>query len=168
MSGHSSLKKYTSHFIWKGSKGLLKILLCKRWVGDWTELQHIDSHSYDHNSVSFPFSWLLNRGPRGPAFLGHGPHSSFFSPTDLNFLLPGLYHNLTPTYFLRASQFRTQFNPSTVKVAPDLPISSNGFTSYLHRCISSFHSLAGSEVNMQHIYNKIYYFFLFRGIKSYF
>ena len=54
---------------------------------------------------------LLNCGPGGPASLGHGPHSSIFSPTDLNFL---------STYFLRASQFRTQFNPSTVKVTPDL------------------------------------------------
>ena len=27
---------------------------------------------------------LLNRGPGGPASLGHGPHSSIFSPTDLN------------------------------------------------------------------------------------
>ena len=67
---------------------------------------------------------LLNRGPGGPASLGHGSHSSIFSPTDLNFLSPGLYNNLTPTYTLRASQFRTQFNPSTVQVAPDLLISS--------------------------------------------
>ena len=53
---------------------------------------------------------LLNRGPRGPASLRHVPHSSIFSPTDLNFLSPGLYNNLTPTYFLRVSQFRTQFD----------------------------------------------------------
>ena len=50
-----------------------------------------------------------------------------------------------PLFLLWASQFRTQFNPSTVKVAPDLLISSTGCTSYLHRC-SSFDSLAG--VNM--------------------
>ena len=73
-SGHSSLEKYTSHFIWKGSKGLLKVLLCERWVGDWTELQHIDPYTYGHDSISFPFSGLLNRGPGGPASLGHGPH----------------------------------------------------------------------------------------------
>ena len=113
---------------------------------------------------------LLNRGPGGPASLGHGPHSSFFSPThlklwtptaqlgalrapsagcwfslqhltptDLNFLSPGLYNNLTPTYFLRASQFRTQFNPSTVKVISWY--SSTGCTCYLHWCISYFDSL---------------------------
>ena len=65
---------------------------------------------------------LLNRGPGGSASLGHGPHSSIFSPTataqsgawgppllsagslyrilsptDLNVLSPGLYNNLTST-----------------------------------------------------------------------
>ena len=40
---------------------------------------------------------LLHRGPGGPASLWHGPHSRIFSPTDLNFLLPRLYNNLTPT-----------------------------------------------------------------------
>ena len=69
-SGHSSLEKYTSHFIWKGSKGLLKFLLCERWVGDWTELQHIDPHSYSHHSVSFPFSWVAQPGAWGPSFSG--------------------------------------------------------------------------------------------------
>ena len=40
---------------------------------------------------------LLNRGPGDSASLGHGPHYSIFSPTNLNFLSPGLYNNLTPT-----------------------------------------------------------------------
>ena len=30
-------------------------------VGDWTELQHIDPHSYGHNSVFSPSPGLLNR-----------------------------------------------------------------------------------------------------------
>ena len=105
-SGHSSLEKYTSHFIWKGSKGLRQVLLWEG-VGDWTELQHIDPHSYDHNSVSFPFSWaaqpggggqplwdmvlipasslklqLLNRGSWSPPLLGAGSLYSILSPTD--------------------------------------------------------------------------------------
>ena len=126
---HSSLEKHLSHFIWKGSKGLLKVLL---WEGvrDRTELQHIDPNSYGHNSVS---PELLNRGPGGPASLGHVPHSSIFSPTDLNFNCsigcpesplcwvlvfstasylrltdflssPGLYNCSTSTFFLWASQ----------------------------------------------------------------
>ena len=48
--------------------------------------------------------------------LGHGSHSSIFSPTHLNSLSPGLYNNLTPTYFLRASQFALSSTPrQTIK-----------------------------------------------------
>ena len=56
------IEKYTSHFIWKGCV----------WegVGDWTELQHIDPHSYGHNSVSFPFSWAAQLGAWGPSLSG--------------------------------------------------------------------------------------------------
>ena len=64
------MRKYTSHFIWKGSKGLLKVLLCERWVEGWTELQDIDSHSYGHNSVSFPFSCVAPPGAWGPSLAG--------------------------------------------------------------------------------------------------
>ena len=69
-SGHNSLEKYTSQFIWKGSKELLKVLLCERWVGGWTELQHIDPHSYGHNSFSFPFSWDAQPGASRPSLSG--------------------------------------------------------------------------------------------------
>ena len=99
--------------------------------------------------ISQPFFLVLlgcSTGDLGAQpLLAHGSHSSIFSPTDLNFLSPGLYNNLTSTYFPWASQFRSQFNLSTVKVAPDL-ISSTGCTCYLHRCISYFDVLAG--VNM--------------------
>ena len=52
---------------------------------------------------------LLNRGPGGPASLGHVPQSSIFSPTHLipnwlNFLCTSLYNSLTPPSFLWASQ----------------------------------------------------------------
>ena len=66
-SGHSSLEKYTSHFIWKGSKRLRRVLLSERWVGDWTELQHIDPQSSGHHSLSFPFSWAAQPEPWGPS-----------------------------------------------------------------------------------------------------
>ena len=114
---------------------------------------------------------LLNRGPGGPASLGHVPHSSTFSPTGTAqseawgppLLGAGfLYRIFSPTdwtscapsyiiiwhqlFFLRASQFCTQFNPSTVKVISWY--SSTRCTCCLHRCISYFDSLAGSEVNM--------------------
>ena len=110
---------------------------------------------------------------RSPGLLHHGPHSSIFSPTataqsgawgppllGAGFSLPYLISNWLPSclhpgyiivwrplFFLRASQFRTQFNPSTVKVISWY--SSTGCILYLHRWISSFDSLAASEVNMQ-------------------
>ena len=119
---------------------------------------------------------LLNRGPGGPASLGHVPHSSIFSPTATAqsgvlrapsagywFSLPHLISNSwtsfrrgyiiiwRPLFFLRASQFRTQFNLSTVKVISWY--SSTGCTCYLHRCISYFDSLAG--VNMLQKYKRL-------------
>ena len=100
----------------------------------------------------FPILLDCSTGGLGPQpLLGHGSHSSIFSPTDLNFLSPWLYNNLTSTYFLRSSQFRIQFNLSTVKVSPDLLISLTECTCHLHRCISSFDSMAGSEVNIEHV-----------------
>ena len=141
MSGHNSLEKYTSHFIER--------VVCERELETEQRLQYIDPQLFWLSQPFFPV--LLGCSTRGlgaQPLLGHGSHSSIFSPTDLNFLSPGLCNDLTPTYFLRASQFCTQFNPLTVQVALDLLISSTGCTCYLHRCISSFDSLAG--VNMQH------------------
>ena len=126
MSQDTSSEKYTSHFIWKGSKVLLKVLLGERWVGDWRELQHIEHHFYDHNSISFPFSWaaqpeawgpslsgtwssfqhllsnsselqLINRGSWGPLLLGAGSLYSILSPTNSNFLCTEFYaHSIQP------------------------------------------------------------------------
>ena len=145
-------------------KGLLKVLLCERWVGDWTELQHIIMAITAFLSCS---SGLLNWGPGGSASLGHGPHSSIFSPTPTEALnsncsiwgpegppllgAGSLYSILSPTNsnFLCTELYYcftpTQFNMSTVKVIPLIP--STGCTCYLYRCISYFDSSAG--VNMQ-------------------
>ena len=53
---HSSLEKYTSHFIWKGCV----------WegFGDRTELQHIDPHSYGHQHF-FPVLLVCSTGGPG-------------------------------------------------------------------------------------------------------
>ena len=166
---HSSLEKYTSHFIWKGSKGLLKVLLCERWVGGWTQLQHIDPHSYGHNSVSFPFSWAAQPGAWGLSLSGTCSsfqhllfHCSIGGLRALFagcwFSLPHLISNwltscLEPGYIIvrpppsSCGRHKSHsFNPSTVKVISRY--SSSGCTCYLHRCISYFDSLAG--VNMLH------------------
>ena len=94
------------------------------------------------------FPGLLNWGPGAKPLQRHGSHSNIFSPTLLNLLSLGLYNNLTSC---ELHNFALNSTQSTVKVAPDLLISSTGCTCYLHRYISSFDSLAGSEVNMQHL-----------------
>ena len=138
---HFFRKIYFSHFIER--------VVCERELETEQRLQHIDPKTLLAITAFLSrFPGCSNGGLGAQILLGHGSHSSIFSPTDLNFLLPGLYNNLTSIYFLRASQFHTLFNPSTVKVTPDLLISSTGCTCYLHRCISSFDSLAGLEVNM--------------------
>ena len=167
-SEDTSFRKIYLSLYWKGCV----------WegIGDRTELQHIDLHSSGYDSVSFPFSWAAQSGSRRPSLSGTCSHSSIFSPTHLlsncsigvlraPLLAAGfLYRIRSPTdwtscppsyiiiwhplFFLRASQFCTQFNPSTVKVISWF--SSTGCTCYLHGCISYFDSLAGSEVNIQH------------------
>ena len=118
-----------------------------RGSGDRTKLQHIDPHSYGHNSVSFPFSWAAQPGaqPLWDMFLI--PATSLqlvWSPTDLTSCLhPGyiiIRHPPSPCGCHKSHSF----NPSTVKVISWY--SSTGCTCYLHRCISYFDSLAG--VNM--------------------
>ena len=61
ISGHGSLEKiYLSLYS--------KVLLCERWVGDWTELQHIDpANSSSYNSISFTYSWDAQPGAWGPS-----------------------------------------------------------------------------------------------------
>ena len=89
---------------------------------------------------------MLNRGPGGPASLGHVPHSSIFSPTDLTSCLHPGYIIVRHHLLLVGVTNCTQFNLSTVKVISWY--SSTGCTCYLHRCISYLDRLAG--VNMLH------------------
>ena len=100
------------------------------WVGGWTELQHIDPHSYGHNSVSFPFSWAAQPGAQPlwdmflisasslqlvwsrTALLGvlRAPSAGcWFSllhltPTDWTSCAPNYIIIWRPLFFLRASQ----------------------------------------------------------------
>ena len=146
-SEDTSLEKYTSHFMRKGSKGLLKVLLWEG-VGEGTELQHIDPHSYGHNSVSFPFSWSAQAGAWGPTLLGAGFLYRTLSPTNWYSCAPSYIIVRLPPSSCGRHKLHS-FKPSKVKVI--FRYSSTGFTFYLHRCISYFDSPAGSEVNIQHI-----------------
>ena len=96
MSRDSSLEKYTSRFN-------------ERVVRD----RELETEQNCNILTPQPF-WLLQPffpvllgcstgGLGAQPLLGYGSHSSIFSQTDLNFLLPGLYNNLTPIYFLWAS-----------------------------------------------------------------
>ena len=114
--------------------------------GTWSSFQHLLSNS----SEALNFNCSI-RGPEGP-LCWVLVLSTASSPTDLNFLSPGLYNNLTSTYFLRSSQFRTQFNPLTVNVISWYSLT--GCTCYLQRRISYFDSSAG--VNMQQTYRGWY------------
>ena len=180
------LEKYTSHFIWKGSKGLLKVLRCEKWVGNWTELQHIDPYFYGHNSVFFSVLLACSTGGLGAQPLwdmvlipasslqliwGSELNSSIGGPeaplcwvlvlSTTSFLQliwtscrRGYIIIWRPLFFLRASQFQTQFNPCTVKVISwD---SSAGCTCYLHRCISYFDSLVGVSMQQNNNWDATY------------
>ena len=127
-------------------------------VGDWTELQHIEPHSIDHNRVSFPFSWAAQPRAWGPSLSGCWfslPHlisnssdlQLDWSPTDwisctLSYII------VQPPPSSHGHHKSHSFNLSIVKVI--FSYSSTGCTCYLHGCISYFDSLAGSEVNIQH------------------
>ena len=87
-------------------------------------------NSSGYHCLSFPFSWAAQPGAWGiQPLLGHGSHSSIFSLTDLNFLSPGSYNNLSPTYFLRASQMALSSTPRQSRspliswyLRPDAPV----------------------------------------------
>ena len=142
-SGHSSLEKYTSHFIRKGYERYY----CVRGELETEQNCNILTPPTLLAITAFLSSspGLLNRGPGSPASAGSWfSFQHHFSPTDLNFLSPGLYNYLTST--IASVTIHTQFNPSTVKVIPDI-------FDRMHMLFTQVHfssdSPAGSEVNMQ-------------------
>ena len=97
---------------------------CCVWegVGDWTEQQHIEPPQlFWLPQPFFPVLLGCSTGGLGTQpLLEHGSHSSIFTPTDLNFLSPGLYNNLTSIYFLRVSQFALHSTPRQSRSPPDI------------------------------------------------
>ena len=92
-SEHSSLEKYTTHFIWKGSKRLLKVLLTPTLMAITAFLSRSPGQLNRGpggpaflGQVLLPASslqfQLLNRGSWGPPLLGVGSLYSILSPTD--------------------------------------------------------------------------------------
>ena len=66
-SGHSSLVKYTSHFIRRGYERVTKGLWVRGELETEQRLQHIDPHSSGYSSISFPISWAAQPGAWGPS-----------------------------------------------------------------------------------------------------
>ena len=156
-SGHSSLKKYTSHFIER--------VVCERELE--TE-QNSNILTPTRMAITARLSCSpgqLNRGPGGPVFLGQGSHSSIFSPTDLysNCSIGVLRGPSAGCWFSLQLLISNWFEPPVHRVillfyahsiqtvdSQGYPLtSSTGCTCYLHKCISYFDSLAGSEFNIQ-------------------
>ena len=120
-SGHSSLEKCTSRFIRKGSKGLWKVLSVRGELETEQNSDILTPQLFWLQQHFFPV--LLGRSTGGlgvQPLLGHGSHSSIFSPTNLNFLSPGLHNNLTFTYFLQASQFALSSTLRQSRLSPDI------------------------------------------------
>ena len=113
-SGHSSLEKYTSHFIRKGCV----------WEVSWRLNRtgtYLPPNSSSYKSIFFhALLGCSTGGLEAKPLLGHGSHFSTFSPTDPNILSPGLYNNLTSTYFLWASHFTLNSTRRQSRVSPDI------------------------------------------------
>ena len=110
-------------------------------------LQHIDTHTSGYNSISLPFSWAAQPGAWGLSLCWGMvliPASSLqliWTSCCRDYII--IWH--PPTSRERHNSHSIQSLDSQGRPL----ISSTGCTCYLHRCISSFDSLAGSEVNMQ-------------------
>ena len=107
-SGHSSLEKYTSHFIGKGYERVIV------WEVSWRlnkDCNVLTPSSSGHSSISFPFSWAAQPGARGTLTSNSGLQLTDFLSH------PGYIIIWCPPASWGVS-IRTQFNPSTVKVIP--------------------------------------------------
>ena len=98
---HTSLEKYTSHFIRKGCERVM----CERWVGDWTDCNILTPSSFIFSSTSFSFCWAAQSGSWGPIALCWVLVLSTASYLQLTEPVcgTGLYNCLSPTCFLWAS-----------------------------------------------------------------
>ena len=136
-------KKYTSHFnerVRKGYEGHH----CVR--GELETEQNCNILTPTLMAITAILSrspGLLNRGPGGPASAG-----TWFSFQHLlsNWLEIPVHRVILLFYAHSIQTVDSQGYPLT---------SSTGCTCYLHWCISSFDSLAGSEVNMQQVTLKL-------------
>ena len=106
---HFFRKIYLSHFIRKGCE----MVVCERWVEDWTDCNILTPSSSDYCSTSFSFCWATQPGFLRAQALCWGlvlTASNCISNFNSNWLQltrivcgTGLYNCLTSTCFLWAS-----------------------------------------------------------------
>ena len=146
-------KIYLSLYL-KGFERFTKGIICERWVGDWTELQHNDTPTLQATAVFLSrYPGLLDRGPGGPASAGtwfsfqHHHLQLIWTSCRRGYII--IWH--PPTSCERYNSHSIQ--PFDSQGCP--LISSTGCTCCLHRCISSFDSLAGVNMLQKEWYNKV-------------
>ena len=113
-------KIYLSLYL-KGFERVTKGIICERWVGDWTELQHIGPHSSGHSSISFPFSWAAQPRAWGPSLCWD---MVLIPASSLHLIWTSCRRGYIIIWRPPTSSechICTQFNPSTVKVIPWYP-----------------------------------------------
>ena len=132
-SGHSSLEKYTSHFICNGLKELWKVM-CERWVGDWTKTAtYWPSPAPLAMTVCLSRSpGLLNQGPGGPASLPRASSLSSIWNTDFKLWTPTAW--LPDSPWVISLFYTHSIQPVNSQGHP--LIFSTGCTCYLYWCIS--------------------------------
>ena len=108
------LSLYTKWF-----ERVTKGIICDRWVGDWTELQHIDPQTLLATAAFLSRSpGLLNQGPGGPASAGTWFSFQHLLSNWSDFLSHPGYIIIWRSPASCEHHICTQFNPSTVKVIP--------------------------------------------------
>ena len=138
-------KIYLSLYL-KGFERVTKGIICERWVGDWTELQHIDANSSGYSSISFLFSWAAQPGALGPSLCWD---MVLIPASSLQLVWTSCRRDYITVWRPPTSCERHNLHSIQPFDSQGFPLkSSTGCTCYLHRCIPSFDSLA--RVNMLH------------------
>ena len=105
-SDTSSLEKYTSHFIER--------VVCERELEAEQNCNILTSTLMAITACLSHSPGLLNRGPGGPASLGHVPHSSIFSPTDLRLWTPNAQSGVLMAPLLGAGSLYSILSPTNL------------------------------------------------------
>ena len=157
---HICMQKHIQHNKDERTQFFRKIYLSLYWkgcvwegVGDRTKTAtYWPPNSSSYHSLSFPFSWAAQPGAWGPSLYWD---MVLIPASSLQLIWTSCYRGYIiiwrpPTSCERHNSHSVQ--PLDSQSCP--LISSTGCTCYLHRCISSFDSLA--RVNMQHNFINVY------------